>query len=180
MRDGRNRSGRPVLDGPSTSSRNRGRQRAGVALLAVGALLFVVGLAFATAGAAAEQAPRFTGDGAETERFLGYEASIQLTADQERVRVEALSAIAAPCCAKFNAATCCCKCNMARAAWGLAKHLIVERDFDAVQVRDAVASWHRAINPAGFSGDTCFTSGGCARPFVKNGCGGMKRDDLVY
>lgn len=121
---------------------------------------------------------RFTGNRAETERFLGYYESIQLTSEGEANRVEALEALPAPCCAQFSAATCCCECNMARATWGLAKHLIAEDGADADEVRDAVSEWHRAINPDGFSGSACFT-GGCARTFKNDGCGGMKRSDLV-
>lgn len=122
---------------------------------------------------------RFTGDRQETERFLSYDRTIELTAVQEKIRVEALEALPAPCCEKFSAATCCCKCNMARASWGLAKHLIVHQGYDAKQVRAAVGEWHRAINPGGFTGDSCFT-GGCGRPFAENGCGGMKDSQLVY
>lgn len=121
---------------------------------------------------------RFTGNRAETERFLGYYESIQLTAEGEANRVEALEALPAPCCAQFSAATCCCECNMARATWGLAKHLIAEEGAGVDEVRDAVSEWHRAINPNGFSGSACFT-GGCARTFKNDGCGGMKRGDLV-
>ena len=95
------------------------------------------------------------------------------------MRREALEALPAPCCENFSAATCCCECNMARATWGLAKHLIVEKGYDAATVRTAVADWHRAINPGGFSGDACFTSG-CGRPFAKNGCGGMNEGALVF
>lgn len=160
----------------------RGGRRGGVALAvaSVAARLVVAGLVVALPAAAGEPEPRFTGDRAETERFLAYEAAIELDAEQEAVRVEALSSLPAPCCAKFSAATCCCRCNMARASWGLAKHLIVERGFDAARVRDAVSRWHRAINPEGFSGDACFSAGGCARPFAANGCGGMNRRELVY
>jgi hypothetical protein len=121
----------------------------------------------------------FTGDAAETQRFLGYFRSIELTKEQEAVRREALEALPAPCCAKFSAATCCCPCNMAKASWGLAKHLIVEQGAAVVEVRAAVSEWYRAINPGGFSGDACFT-GGCARPFAENGCGGMKDSELVF
>ena len=123
--------------------------------------------------------PRAAGDRAETERFLEYYETIQLTAEQEAVRVEALEALPAPCCKQFSAATCCCQCNMARAGWGLAKHLIVEEGMDAAGVREQVAAWHVAINPAGFSGDSCFT-GGCGRAFRDNGCGGMQASHLVH
>jgi hypothetical protein len=120
-----------------------------------------------------------TGDRPETERFLEYERTIDLTPEQEAIRVEALEALPAPCCKQFSAATCCCKCNMARATWGLAKHLIVDQGADVETVRTTVAQWHHAINPDGFSGDSCFT-GGCSRSFRDNGCGGMKDGELVF
>jgi hypothetical protein len=145
----------------------------------------------ATAGAAAAlqqqrgsrpasaPAATYSGDRAEAERFLAYERRIQLSAAQEAVRADALSALPAPCCKQFSAATCCCKCNMARATWGLAKHLIADEAATATRVRAAVVAWHRAINPSGFTGDACF-NGGCNRSFAKNGCGGMEDGRLVF
>ena len=124
-------------------------------------------------------ASAFTGDRAETERFVAYERDIQLTPEQERVRLAALTPLPAPCCKNFSAATCCCRCNMAKATWGLAKHLIVHERASAERVRSTVAAWHSAINPDGFTGDACFT-GGCSRAFAKNGCGGMEEGQLVF
>jgi hypothetical protein len=156
-------------------------RRACLALATLAALLGGAGGALSAASAASgkagsdsNKAPAadFEGDRAETERFLAWERSIQLTPEQEAVRVAALSALPAPCCKQFTAATCCCPCNMARATWGLAKHLIAEEGADAERVRTTVAAWHHAINPDGFSGDVCST-GGCNRPFAHNGCGGM-------
>lgn len=123
------------------------------------------------ARAAAEGGPTFTGERAETERFIAWERDIRLTAEQEAVRVAALTPLPAPCCKQFSAATCCCRCNMAKATWGLAKHMIVAGS-SAEQVRAAVAAYHLAINPEGFSGDVCAT-GGCGRAFAHDGCGGM-------
>lgn len=114
----------------------------------------------------------FDGSRAELERFIGYYKSIPLTAEQERVKVEALAAIPAPCCADNPLATCCCPCNMAKAAWGMAAWLITEKDYGAEQVRSAAESWLAAANPDGFTGDACYT-GGCNRPVHRNGCGGM-------
>ena len=125
----------------------------------------------AAATAAGKGGPTFTGERAETERFIAWERDIQLTAEQEEVRVAALTPLPAPCCKEFSAATCCCRCNMAKATWGLAKHMIVDGS-SAEQVRAAVAAYHLAINPDGFSGDVCAT-GGCGRAFAHNGCGGM-------
>jgi hypothetical protein len=123
------------------------------------------------AAAAAEGGPTFTGERAETERFIAWERDIQLTAEQEEVRVAALTPLPAPCCKQFSAATCCCRCNMAKATWGLAKHMIVAGSA-AEQVRAAVAAYHLAINPQGFSGNVC-AAGGCGRAFAHDGCGGM-------
>lgn len=125
----------------------------------------------AATAAAGKATPTFTGERAETERFIAWERDIQLTAEQEAVRVAALTPLPAPCCKEFSAATCCCRCNMAKATWGLAKHMIVEGS-SAEKVRAAVAAYHLAINPDGFSGDVCAT-GGCGRAFAHNGCGGM-------
>jgi hypothetical protein len=123
--------------------------------------------------------PAYTGDRAETERLIAYDKSIQLTAAQEAIRVEALTPLAAPCCKQFSAATCCCRCNMKRASDGLAKHLIVNLGANAETVRAQVAAWQKAINPNGFSGDTCST-GGCGHAFHDNGCGGMTEGQLVF
>jgi hypothetical protein len=67
---------------------------------------------------------------------------------------------------------------MAKSWWGLSKHLIVDEGFDAQQVKTAVKEWLEFINPDGFSGNACYTAR-CNRPFHKNGCGGMKEDNLV-
>ncbi|HEV8238351.1 MAG TPA: hypothetical protein VGS57_03170 [Thermoanaerobaculia bacterium] len=133
------------------------------------------------AASTAKPAPNaaFTGDRAETERLLAFDKSIQLTAAQEKVRLEALTPMAAPCCKQFSAATCCCRCNMMRARDGLAKHLIADLGLDAVTVRASVAAWHQAINPDGFTGDSCST-GHCGHAFADNGCGGMADGQLVF
>ncbi len=121
----------------------------------------------------------FTGSLDEIKRFIGYYHSMQLTPEQERLKVEALSAMSAPCCKKYSLATCCCPCNMAKAAWGLAAQLITEKGYKAEQIRQAETAWLKKVNPAGFSGDSCFT-GGCTRPMRANGCGGMKEDNVAF
>ncbi|MHB0972414.1 MAG: hypothetical protein ACYC7A_03990 [Thermoanaerobaculia bacterium] len=120
----------------------------------------------------------FSGTRDETERFIAYYQSIHLTPEQERVKVEALASIPAPCCSDNPLATCCCPCNMAKAAWGLSAWLIGEKSFDAVQVRQAAKDWLAAANPGGFSGDACDT-GGCSRPIHENGCGGMNDKQVL-
>jgi hypothetical protein len=120
----------------------------------------------------------FSGKRDETERFIAYYQSIRLTPEQERVKVEALASIPAPCCSENPLATCCCPCNMAKAAWGLSAWLISEKSYDVGQVRQAAKDWLAAANPAGFSGDAC-DSGGCTRPIRENGCGGMDQGKVL-
>jgi len=123
--------------------------------------------------------PSSTAARTDVETLVAYNRSITLDGAQEAVREEALSALPAPCCAQFSAATCCCECNLARATWGLAKHLITSEGLDATAVRERVAAWHGSLNPAGFAGNACFT-GGCNRAFAEDGCGGMEEGHLVF
>jgi len=109
----------------------------------------------------------------QTKEFIRYDTSITLTPDQEAVKHEALSDLPAPCCSNYSIETCCCPCNMAKAVWGLSKFLITQHGYDATQVRETVARWFDTINPDGFSGRACYTSG-CERLFKKDGCGGMQ------
>lgn len=142
--------------------------------LAAGAALFTF------AATADEQAlpVELTDAHAQAEEFIGYYESIELTDEQEAVKREALSAIPAPCCSDNSAYTCCCPCNMAKSNWGLAAWLITEHGYDATQVRESVQEWIGFINPDGFSGDVCYSPGGCARGFAENGCGGMRSSQL--
>lgn len=114
-----------------------------------------------------------------TREFIGYQQSIQLTAEQEAVKREALEALPAPCCSDNTAYTCCCPCNMSLSIWGLSHLLISQHGYDAEQVRTKVEEWIGFINPDGYSGNVCYT-GGCNRPFNKNGCGGMARSRVVW
>lgn len=120
----------------------------------------------------------FTDVRAQAEEFIGYYRSIKLTPEQERIKVEALSTIPAPCCSEYSLATCCCPCNMAKSAWGMAAWLITEKGYDAGQVRQAALDWIEFINPDGFTGTSC-SKGGCMRPFAHDGCGGMKESELL-
>ncbi|RMH19471.1 MAG: hypothetical protein D6696_10490 [Acidobacteria bacterium] len=121
----------------------------------------------------------FTDVRAQTAEFIGYESSIELTAEQEAIKKEALTAIPAPCCSDNTAYTCCCPCNMSRSVWGLSNYLIAERGYGVEELRAKVEEWIDFINPQGFSGDVCYT-GGCNRPFAKNGCGGMSPSHQVF
>ncbi len=115
----------------------------------------------------------------QTAQFIAWAKSIQLTPEQEAIKKEALEALLAPCCSDNTAYTCCCPCNMSLSIWGLSNHLIAEQGWDAEQVRAKVVSWIETINPDGFSGNVCYT-GGCRRPFAKNGCGGMRPGHVTW
>lgn len=126
-----------------------------------------------------EDTLEFTDVRQQTLQFIEFERTIELSPEQEEVKREALSSLPAPCCSDNSAYTCCCPCNSAKAWWGLAAHLIVDKGYDAEQVRSKVADWFEFINPGGFSGDACYTRG-CARPFDANGCGGMDDQSVVF
>ncbi len=143
-------------------------------------LLVLAGLAggFALAGEE-EGALAFDGSREEVERLMAHYEAIELSAEQEALRVEALQPLSAPCCQEFSAATCCCECNLSRATWGLAKYLIATLGYGPEQVRETVQRFHAAVNPGGYPGDTCST-GGCALPMRAAGCGGMSAEQLAF
>jgi hypothetical protein len=140
----------------------------------------IISIGIFTAGCRADGPPKqaLANDAGELDpgraaTFISYNESINLTPAQQKIMDEALSAIPAPCCAKFSIATCCCPCNLAKSSWGLSKYLIAEKQYSAPMVKKTILDWLHSSNPGGFTGDACFT-GGCNRPFAKNGCGGMK------
>lgn len=114
----------------------------------------------------------FTDAHRQATEFISYDRSITLTAAQKKLMDEALSSIPAPCCAQYSIASCCCPCNLAKSVWGLSKSLIARQRATAAQVSAAATEWLHFTNPAGYTGDACFT-GGCNRSFGHNGCGGM-------
>ncbi len=120
----------------------------------------------------------FTDVRTQAREFIGYYRSIKLTLEQERMKVEALAALPAPCCSEYTMATCCCPCNMAKSVWGMSAWLITEKGYGVEQVRHAAVDWIAFINPDGFSGTAC-SKGGCRRPFEHDGCGGMNESDLL-
>ena len=122
----------------------------------------------------------FTDVERQTREFLEYERTIELTAPQQAVYREALEGLPAPCCSDNSALTCCCPCNAARAWWGLTKHLVANLGYDVAATQAKVDEWFRFINAKGWSGDTCYSSGGCAKPFHQNGCGGMSAGQLAF
>lgn len=153
----------------------------GAGLLVLGALfaLEYAGTALASSKTVTAAGVTFHDVEAQTLQFMRYNDEIQLTPAQERIRVEALSTIPAPCCSDNSAATCCCPCNMAKSVWGLSKYLIAEKDAGVDEVRQAAKDWFRFINPNGFAGDACYT-GGCNRAFHQDGCGGMRQERPVF
>ena len=148
------------------------------------AVLFVLpAVASITLDRAASAAPAhpvaFVDSASQTAEFIGYNRSIALNPDQKNLRDRALSALAAPCCSKFSAATCCCPCNLAKSIWGLSNYLIVERRAAEKEIQESVRAWLAFVGPKGFSGDVCDTAGGCGRTFSGNGCGGMNEKNLT-
>jgi len=115
----------------------------------------------------------------QTVEFIRYYETIKLNREQEAVKREALSALPAACCANNSAYTCCCVCNLSRTVWGLTAYLITEKGAGVEEVQTAVREWIQFVNPAGFSGDSCF-NGGCMRSFAKNGCGGMQASRIIW
>lgn len=115
---------------------------------------------------------------AQSRRFIEWERAIALTPRQEQIKKAALEAIPAPCCSDNSAYTCCCPCNISRTIWGLSNYLIAKQNAGAEAVRAKVREWTAFINPDGYSGTACYT-GGCARPFRKDGCGGMDAGRLI-
>lgn len=163
--------------GAREHSRRSGRGR-WIAAVAV-ALAAVLGLTLFLERDTEAAAIEFTDVREQTKEFIGYNDSIQLTPEQEAIKKQALTAIPAPCCSDNSAYTCCCPCNMAKTWWGLANYLIAREGYDADQVRAAVEEWIEFIGPEGFSGNACYT-GGCMRPFHRNGCGGMHQGNVVF
>ncbi|NNE46290.1 MAG: hypothetical protein HKN37_06490, partial [Rhodothermales bacterium] len=142
-----------------------------IGALAAVMMVFAIGL-FQTDRPAVASPIEFTDVREETQKFIDYYNSIELTPEQELIKKKALSKIPAPCCSDNSAYTCCCPCNMAKSWWGLSHHLIVNEGFSADEVQAAVEGWIAFIGPKGFTGNACYT-GGCVRPFHRNGCGGM-------
>jgi hypothetical protein len=136
-----------------------------------------------------------------TQQFIDWYNSIELSAEQQAIRDAALSPLVAPCCDEYPASTCCCECNLSRSVWGLSDYLITEKGYGVDQVQEAALQWLHFIRPdyyvaseleqkgidPGLWGltteSTCFTNN-CERPFYTKissgyagGCGGM--DELI-
>ena len=116
---------------------------------------------------------------ARTRQFMEWEKTIRLTPEQEAVKKAALTKMPAPCCNDSSAYTCCCSCNVSRTIWGLSNHLIAEQGADAETVETKVNEWITFTSPNGYSGKACYTRG-CSRAFKHDGCGGMRRGNVVF
>jgi hypothetical protein len=114
----------------------------------------------------------------QSRQFIEWYQTIRLTPEQEAVKKTALEGLPAPCCSDKSAYTCCCECNVSRTIWGLSQYLIARQGAGVAQVQAKVKEWIAFVNPKGFSGVSCY-NGGCARPFSKDGCGGMHASRLA-
>ena len=125
-----------------------------------------------------------------TQQFINYYNAVRLTSEQKRTMQNALLPLKAPCCDDNSMATCCCPCNLAQSVWGLSSYLIVEKNYDADQVRESALQWlrfihnnyyviqelkSRGIDPGryGLSHENPCYVGKCELPFMQGGCGGM-------
>ncbi len=144
------------------------------------AIILLIFVAFLPQVQAARQEDelKFTDVKKQTEEFIGYYTSIQLTGEQEKIKKDALTAIPAPCCKEFTQYTCCCPCNQSKAIWGLSNHLITTKNYDAARLKEAVLKWIDFTHPNGYAGDSCST-GRCMQAVHKDGCGGMGKQ-VVY
>lgn len=150
--------------------------------IAAVALVAVAGLAVVATGEKGGSASDPASDEVRqlAKQYMGYYKTIELTPEQEAVKKEALEALPAACCSDNTAYTCCCPCNLSKTIWGLSNHLIAEQGANAEEVKKAVQEWTARINPDGYSGDVCYTRGGCGRAFAENGCGGMHESQLTW
>lgn len=137
-----------------------------------------------------------------TQQFIDWHNSIELSAEEQAIRDEALSSQVAPCCDEYPMSTCCCECNLARSVWGLSAYLITEKGYGVDLVQESASQWLHFIRPDyyvgraledegtdperwGFTtGSSCF-AGDCDRPFYAEtssghlgGCGGM--NELIF
>jgi hypothetical protein len=133
-----------------------------------------------------------------TQQFIDWYNSIELSTEEQAIRDMALSSQVAPCCDEYPMSTCCCECNLSRSVWGLSAYLITEKDYGVNQVQEAASQWLHFIRPDyyvgselaeegidpglwGFTTESSCFAGNCDRPFYTEtssshlgGCGGME------
>lgn len=114
-----------------------------------------------------------------TMELVGYAGSIQLTPEQQRVKIAALEGIPAACGRRNTLDVRCCSCNLGKTVSGLANTLIAGEHADVARVRQAVVDWLDETNPQGYAGDACDRHR-CDRPFRQDGCGGMAEAKIVF
>ena len=141
-------------------------------------MLAVIALSVASLSAT-KDAIVFDDAKAQTRQFMDWEKTIRLTPQQEAIKKDALTRMPAPCCDDNSAYTCCCSCNVSRTIWGLSNYLIAKQGADAAIVEKRVNEWITFVNPNGYGGKACY-AGGCARAFKHDGCGGMRRGNVVF
>jgi len=147
--------------------------------LSVIAIMFTLGSQSGAKTKISQKTLKFTDVKTQTAEFMGYNNSIKLTPEQEKLKTDVLSKIPAPCCTEYSIATCCCPCNLAKSVWGLSKYAIVNLNYDAKKLNDAVLEWIKFTHTNGFAGDSC-SKGRCGAPFAQDGCGGMKEGEIVF
>jgi hypothetical protein len=167
-----------MKDTKVSSLSGRPIRNAALALAVIGGLLWSADFFALTKRPSDSNPISFRDARAQAQEFIRENERITLTPEQQKVMSKALSSTPAPCCAQYSVATCCCPCNLARSVWGLSKVLIRKHRASESQVRTAVIEWLAFINPGKSAGNACFT-GGCARPFHKDGCGGMDAKTLL-
>lgn len=133
-----------------------------------------------------------------TQQFIDWYDSIELSAEEQAIRDIALGSLVAPCCDEYPMSTCCCECNLARSVWGLSAYLIADKDYGVNQVEEATSQWLHFIRPDyyvgreleeegidptpwGFTTESSCFADNCNRPFYTEtpsshlgGCGGME------
>lgn len=147
--------------------------------LSVFALVLMIGSQSGAKTKTSQKNLKFTDVKVQTAEFIGYNSSINLTPAQEKLKTDVLSKIPAPCCSEYSIATCCCPCNLAKSVWGLSKYAIVNLNYDAKQLNDAVLEWITFTHKKGHTGDAC-SKGRCGTSFAEDGCGGMRDTEIVY
>lgn len=140
-------------------------------------LLFTIGAQSGTKNSVKNL--KFTDVRSQTAEFIGYNTSIKLSPEQEKLKTEVLSKIPAPCCTEYSIATCCCPCNLAKSVWGLSNYAIAKLNYSADKLTAAVNDWIKFTHTNGFAGDSC-AKGRCGSSFAADGCGGMKEGEIVY
>ena len=120
----------------------------------------------------------FGTDRAALAQLIAYDLELELTDEQLRLAGEALERLPSFCMRQGSAAVRCCGCNAGRAAWGLAKYLLVVEGYRVQDVRASVAAWHAAAMPQ--VGHHACPSTHCFLALHENGCAGMHPTQITH